>query len=153
MLPPQPEKMMLSLGKFYQRICKIPGIGEPMARSFARFMGRMIFYAPGSGTRREDSIQGVKKYLLETGEKMKFPFEMLPECDQPDSFEFYVSYCPYGFKTPEHARACDAAMDMDRVLFGLIGCDQTIKESVVKGAPKCRMHMKLKAGAKAKGAS
>jgi len=143
-MPSANEKMMLNMGKFYEKICRLPGIGEPMARSFARSMGRLIFYTPGSGANRQDSIEGVKKYLLETGRKMSFPFEIVPGSESPDRFEFYVNYCPYGFKGPDQEKPCDAAMNMDKVLFLLLGAELTILESVVRGAPRCRMLMKWK---------
>jgi len=141
-MPPQTEKMMLGLGKLYERLCKSPGIGEPLARSLNRALARFVFYTPGSGAKRKDSIMGVKEYLLQTGKQMNFPFEIIPESVGPDSFEFFVGSCPYGFKHPDQERACDAAMEMDRVLFKLIGADLIIKETAPKGAPKCRMLMK-----------
>ena len=85
-MPTRNEKMMLSMGKFYDRVCRIPGIGEPMARSLAKNMGRMIFYTPGSGANRQKSIEGVKRYLLETGRKMQFPFEIVPGSETSDRF-------------------------------------------------------------------
>ena len=60
----------------------------------------------------------------------------------PDSFEFYVNGCPYGFKRPDQATACDAAMEMDRKLFRLLGAELTILESAPEGAQKCRMVMR-----------
>jgi len=141
-MPPQTEKMMLGLGKLYERLCKNPGIGEPLARSLNRGLARFIFYTPGSGAKRQDSIMGVKEYLLKTGNQMNFPFEIIPESVGPDSFEFFVDACPYGFKHPDQEKACDAAMEMDRVLFKLIGADLIIQETAPKGAPKCRMKMK-----------
>ena len=143
-MPTRNEKMMLSMGKFYDRLCRIPGIGEPLASSLAKNMGRMIYYTPGSGASRQTSIEGVKEYLLETGRKMQFPFEIIPEGEKPDRFEFYVNYCPYGFKGPEDLKPCDAAMNMDKTLFPLLGAELTILESVVRGAPRCRMLMKWK---------
>jgi hypothetical protein len=141
-MAPQTEKMMLGLGRLYERLCKIPVVGEPFARAWNRSTARFIFYTPGSGAKRQGSLLGVKEYLLKTGEQMGFPFELIPENDTAESFEFYVNYCPYGFKHPDQAKACDAAMEMDRVLFKLLGADLIIRESVVEGAPRCRMLMK-----------
>ena len=141
-MPPQTEKMMLGLGKFYEGLCRIPGIGEPLARSLNRGLARFVFYTPGSGASRQDSILGVKAYLLKTGERMDFPFEIIPGSEGPDSFEFYVGSCPYGFRRPDQEKACDAAMEMDRVLFKLIGADLIIQETAPRGASKCRMTMK-----------
>lgn len=141
-MPPQTEKMMLMLGRTYERLCKIPLLGEPLARSWNRNMARLIFCTPGSGAKRQNSILGVKAYLLETGKQMSFPFEIIPESETHDSFEFYVNGCPYGFKHPDQEKACDAAMEMDRILFKLLGADLIIKETAVRGAAKCRMLMK-----------
>ncbi len=143
-MPPQTEKAMLMMGKFYEMLCKIPVIGYPIARLYNRNIGRMIFYTPGSGAKRQDSLEGIRKYLLKTGKDMNFPFEMIPESDTPDSFEFFVGYCPYGYKHPDQAKPCDAAMEMDRILFKLQGGELTIKETTVEGAPKCRILMKWK---------
>jgi len=43
-----------------------------------------------------------------------------------------------------YEKACDAAMEMDRKLFSLLGADLTILETVIDGAPKCKMLMKMK---------
>ncbi len=138
----QTEKAMLMMGKFYEALCKIPLIGYPVARVYNRNIGRMIFYTPGSGAKRQDSIEGIKKYLIKTGKDMNFPFEMIPERDTSDSFEFFVGYCPYGYKRSDQAKPCDAAMEMDRVLFRLQGGKLVIKETTVEGSPKCRILIK-----------
>ncbi len=143
-MPKQVDRAMLMMGKFYELLCKIPVIGYPFARLYNRNIGRMIFYAPGSGAKQQKSIDGIKKYLLKTKEDMGFPFELIPECDTPDSFEFFVGYCPYGYKHPDQSKPCDAAMEMDRVLFRHQGADLTIKESTVNGAPKCRILLKMR---------
>ena len=137
-----PERTMRMLGRLYEQLCKIPVVGVPMARAWNRNLGRLAFYTPGSGARRQDSLQGVRAYLLETGRRMNFPFEILPESEGPDSFEFFVNGCPYGFERPDQAAPCDAAMEMDRMLFRLLGADLIIKASAVEGAPKCRIQMK-----------
>ena len=140
---PNVEKPMLMFGKLYELYCKIPLVGVPMTRAWNRFLGAMVFRTkPEPGGKKRDDIAGVKDYLLWSGEEMNFPFEIIEETVGPDSFEFYVGYCPYGFKQPHQAKACDAAMEMDRVLFKRLGADLIIKETVVEGAPKCRMLMK-----------
>ena len=145
-MPSQTEKAMLALGRLYEGLCKIPLIGVPLARSWTRNMGRLVFYTPGSGAKRQDSLTGVKNYLLETGKQMNFPFEIIEESVGTDSFEFYVGACPYGFNRPDQEKPCDAAMEMDRILFKLVGVDLVIKETAVQGAPKCRILMKWSEG-------
>jgi len=137
-----PEAFMKIMGRFYETLCKIPAVGPSLARGYAGNLARVLYYMPGSGTSRQESLEGVKAYLLETGRRMHFPFEVIPDSEGPDSFEFYVHGCPYGFTRPDQAVPCDAAMEMDRVLFRLLGADLTIQESAVEGAPSCRIRLK-----------
>ncbi len=141
-MPKNVEKPMLMFGKLYEKVCKIPGVGVPMTKAWNTGLAKLVYRAPEPGGKPKDNIEGVKDYLLWSGEEMNFPFEIIEETVGPDSFEFYVGYCPYGFKHPHQDKACDAAMEMDRVLFKLLGADLIIKETVVEGAPKCRMLMK-----------
>jgi hypothetical protein len=145
-MPRNPEKMMSTLGKLYEGLCKVPAVGVPTARAWNRLMGRLIFRAPepGPGGKARDSLMGVKDYLLRSGEEMHFPFEIIEETVGPDSFEFYVNGCPYGYKRPDQAIACDAAMEMDRTLFSLLGAELIILESAPEGVQKCRILLKWK---------
>lgn len=135
------DKVMLSSGKAYEGLCKIPLIGPPLARVINRNMGRFIYYMPGTGCKREDTCEGVKAYLAKTRDDMGFPFEFIPESEGPDSFDFYVAGCPYGYKRPDQEVPCDAAMEMDRKMFELMGWNLTIKEAAVHGAAKCLIHL------------
>ena len=47
-MPANTKKMMAKLGQLYERLCSVPFVGEPLARSMSRNMGRMIFYLSGS---------------------------------------------------------------------------------------------------------
>ena len=150
-MPTYKEKMasyqakgMLSMGKLYELYCKIPVIGLPLARLWNRIMGTVMFFATVPGRKRQDSIGPVKDYLLKIGKENNFPFEVIEDTIGPDSFEFYVGYCPYGYKEPHQQKACDAAMDMDRTLFGMLGADLTVLEDAPHGAPKCRVLLKMK---------
>lgn len=143
-MPPNPKHFMGKLGKFYERLCSVPWVGEGLARSLNRNMGRMIFYLPGSGARRMGSIGELKAYLLKTGKDMDFPFEVIEETTGPESFEFYVNGCPYGYTRPGQAKACDAAMEMDRTLFRLLGGELTVLESAPQGVEKCRILLKYR---------
>ncbi len=135
------DKVMLLTGKTYEGLCKIPLIGSPLARMLNRNIGRFFFYMPGTGAGRIDTCQGIKDYLIMGRDVMGFPLEFIPESEKPDSFDYYVAGCPYGFKRPDQAVPCDAAMDMDRQLFKLMGWNLTIKESAVHGAHKCLIHI------------
>lgn len=139
---PNVEKGMLMFGRIYEWLCKIPLVGVPMVKAWTRGMASLIFRAPEPGGKPKGSIMGVKDYLLWSGKEMNFPFEIIEESVGPDSFEFYVNGCPYGFKRPDQAKACDAAMEMDRKLFRLLGADLTILESAPEGVQKCRILLK-----------
>jgi len=136
------EKPMLMFGRLYEWLCRIPLAGVPMVKAWNRGMGSLIFRAPEPGGRPKDSIMGVKDYLLWSGKEMNFHFEIIEESVGPDSFEFYVNGCPYGYKRPDQAKACDAAMEMDRKLFGLLGAELTVLDSAPEGAHKCRILLK-----------
>ena len=143
MPPKNPEKMMAKLGTLYYGLCKVPWVGVPLTKAMNRATGRLIFRAPEPGGKPKDSLEGVKDYLLWSGEEMNFPFEIIEETVGPDSFEFYVNGCPYGYTQPEHATACDAVMEMDRVLFKLLGSELIILEAApTDGVKKCRMLLK-----------
>jgi len=140
---PNMEKGMLMFGRLYEWGCKVPWVGVPMVRAWNRMMGSLLFRAPEPGGKPKDSITGVKDYLLWSGKEMNFPFEIIEESVKPDSFEFYVNGCPYGFKRPDQLKACDAAMEMDRKLFSLLGGELTVLESAPEhGVQKCKMLMK-----------
>ncbi|MCX5859759.1 MAG: hypothetical protein NT056_07690 [Proteobacteria bacterium] len=139
---PRPEamgKFMLSLGRFYERLYRVPGIGESLVRGWCRNLGRVSFYSP-SGLKRSDDLQGVKETLVESCRKMGFKMELSGE--KPGQFEFFILECPYGYHRPDQQGVCDAAMDMDRVMFRLCGGDLQVEETIPGGAAKCRVTMR-----------
>ncbi|UCD86058.1 MAG: hypothetical protein JSU92_07660, partial [Deltaproteobacteria bacterium] len=89
------NKFMLSLGRFYERLYRLPLIGERLVRSFVSTMGKMGFYF-SKDLHRNDTIQGVKEDLVRACKKMGFLIEVSKE--EADKFEFIVLECPYGFK-------------------------------------------------------
>ena len=138
-MPIEPLKFMSRMGRFYERLYPLPALGEPMVRGINRGIARMNFYGPLLGLKRHDSVDGFKKQFLRLIEMMQLPIEIIAESEGPNGFEFYVHSCPYGYHRPDQQGVCDAAMDMDRVLFKLMGADLTILEAAVQGAPRCRV--------------
>ncbi len=134
-----PAKMMADMGIRYEKMFKIPKIGEPLVRGVTRTFGHVNFRMPGIGPKRHKTIQGVKEDLARMVELMELPIAFIDENDTSDSFEIYVEHCPYGYHRPDQQGVCDAAMDMDRVLFRNMGAELIIKESIVYGAPKCHI--------------
>jgi len=136
--PAAAGKFFLSLGRFYERLYRVPGVGESLVRGFCRNLGRISFYSP-SGLKRSDNLQGVKETLVESCRKMGFKMELSGE--KPDQFEFFILECPYRYHRPDQQGVCDAAMDMDRVMFRLCGGDLRVEETIPGGASKCRITM------------
>ena len=134
-----PEKGMARMGKFYERLFKIPMIGEPLVRAMNRGLGNLNFRLPMPGAKRHDNIEGIIEYLKNSIEIMKFPIEIIEDSITEDRFEIYVHHCPYGYHRPDQQGVCDAAMDMDRVLFRNLGADLVILDSIVYGAPRCHI--------------
>ncbi len=132
------NKYILAIGKFYELLYRLPLVGEWLVRSFVRSMGRIGFYF-SKDLHRNDSIQGVKEDLVRSCKKMGILIEVSKE--KADKFEFFVLECPYGYKRPDQQGVCDAAMDMDRVVFRLCGGNLVVEETIPAGAKNCRITM------------
>ncbi len=55
---------------------------------------------------------------------------------------FYLSRCPYGWRTASDAPLCDAVMQLERELVAGMGASLTIEETIPGGAPKCRFTLR-----------
>jgi predicted ArsR family transcriptional regulator len=128
------DAWMKMTGRLHILLCRIPVIGEPCARALSWSLA--IFPWLG-GVRRTTSIEATKAHLVQSGEQMGFPF-VFSEIEG-DQFTLELPHCPYGFTGAEHQRACDTAMDMDRVMLRRCGAELTIAETIPKGAARCRM--------------
>lgn len=131
------DGFMRMQGRVHLFLSRIPWIGEPLARGLSWYMS--IFPWLG-GVRRTTSIAETKQHLVNSGEQMGFPFQF-SEIDG-DEFILDLPYCPYGFTSSEHQRACDTAMDMDRILLRRCGAELTISETIPEGAERCRMRVR-----------
>ena len=128
------DATMRMMGRAHILLCRIPWIGEPLARGLSWYMA--IFPWLG-GVRRTESIAETKQHLIDSGEQMGFPFQFSEI--EGDQFVLDLPYCPYGFTSSEHRRACDTAMDMDRIMLRRCGAELTITETIPEGAERCRM--------------
>ncbi|MCP3986529.1 MAG: hypothetical protein GY723_19270 [bacterium] len=128
------DASMRMTGRLHLFLCRIPGLGEPLARGMSWSMA--IFPWLG-GMRRTDSIAKTRQQLIDSGEQMGFPFQFSEV--EGDQFVLELPYCPYGFTNSEHQRACDTAMDMDRILLRRCGAELTIEETIPEGKERCRM--------------
>ncbi len=132
--PARMDEAMKGMGKLHILLCRVPGVGERIARGVSWCMSVVPWL---SGMRRTTSIEATRAQLDEKGAEMGFPFEL----GQPEDGQFVLElpYCPYGFTGPEHARPCDTAMDMDRILMRRLGAELIIEETIPEGASRCRM--------------
>jgi hypothetical protein len=131
------DAMMRRLGRTHVFLCRIPAVGEPLARALSWSMAIFPWLA---GVRKTASITETKQRLIESGEQMGFPFRFSEV--EGDFFILELPYCPYGFTGPEHRRACDTAMDMDRIMLRRCGAELTITETIPEGADRCRMRVR-----------
>ena len=128
---------MRGLGRAHVFLSHVRWIGEPLARTLSWCMA--VFPWLG-GVRRTSSIAETRQQLIESGEMMGFPFQFSEI--EGDEFILDLPYCPYGFTGSEHQRACDTAMDMDRLMLRRCGAELTISETIPEGAQRCRMRVR-----------
>jgi len=128
------DEAMKGMGRLHIALCRIPAVGEGLARGMSWCMSIVPWLG---GMRRTGSIEETRAQLEGTGQDMGFPFELGPA--EGDRFVLELPYCPYGFTDPEHARPCDTAMDMDRILMRRLGAELTIEETIPGGASRCKM--------------
>jgi hypothetical protein len=133
-MPKSIDVFMRMTGRLHVFLCRIPGIGERLARGMSWYMAIFPWLA---GVRRTHSITETKQHLIESGEQMGFPFQFSEISG--DEFVLHLPYCPYGFTGSEHQRACDTAMDLDRIMLRRCGAELTITDTIPKGAERCRM--------------
>ncbi len=131
------DAYMRMQGRIHILLCRVPVVGEPLARALSWFMA--IFPWLG-GVRKTNSIAETKQHLVNSGEQMGFPFQFSEI--EGNEFILDLPYCPYGFTSSEHQRPCDTAMDMDRILLRRCGAELTISETIPEGAGRCRMRIR-----------
>ena len=126
-------------GKIFEYMYKLPLVGDWLVRTICRLSAGMTYYAPGTGMRKFDSIQEVRRELERVLDMAQVKIEVTKE--EKDMFEFLVPACPYGYHRENKQGVCDAIMDLDRTLFKLCGAKLVVEEAIVDGAEKCRMTM------------
>ena len=131
------DALMHMHGRIHTFLSRIPGVGEPLARAFSWCMAMFPWLG---GVRKTNSIAETRQCLVESGKQMGFPFQF-SEIDG-DEFILDLPYCPYGFTNNDHRRACDTAMDMDRIMLRRCGAELTISETIPEGAKRCRMKVR-----------
>ena len=133
------EAAMRQMGKMHQGLCRIPVLGEWLARGVSATFAVFPVLGP-SPMGRSESIDETLAMMRASGEEMGFPFEFSEL--EGDEFILELPHCPYGFTSAEHQKPCDTAMDMDRVMLKLCGAKLTVEETIPQGASRCKMRVR-----------
>ncbi|MDD3717708.1 MAG: hypothetical protein PHP28_03470 [Actinomycetota bacterium] len=136
------KRFFLLLGSLYRLFCRVPLVGEPAARIIASALGFAGGHVPG-GMKWRGSMAALRQDLEKVFARTGIDFERLDHDEE--GIELVLPSCPYGFRRPEDAAACDAAMDMDRTMFRYCGCDLSIETRLPYGDPVCRVVIRKKA--------
>jgi len=130
------KKAFLFLGYIYDLLYRLPLVGDALVRAINRSIGFLNFHAP-FGPRHHDSVAAMRKDLERLLDMADVDVEIVYQDE--DRLEMIMTSCPYGFCAPGHIGVCDAAMDMDRAMFGYCGFQLEICECIPAGAKVCRV--------------
>ena len=136
---PLNTKQLAVLGRLYDRLYRLPLLGEGLVRFMSRASAKILFYSPLLEFKYEETIDGVKSQLEDLCGSIGIPISVVKEA--PDHLEFLVHECPYAYRHSGQQGVCDAVMDLDREVFKLCGAELTILETVVNGAEDCRVRL------------
>ena len=128
------------MGHFFENLYRVPRMGDALVRFLARGMAKGMVVLPFTGFRRSSSVEESIALLKLICGRLAIGVDIVEQ--KPDGFVFEVPACPYGYNRPDQQGVCDAVMDLDRMVYRQFGLELTILESVVAGAPRCRMFMR-----------
>jgi len=131
------SKYTIRSGRFFEILYQTPLVGEFVVRSISRVMGKILFYSPWLSFYRSDTMSGIRKQLVELTSSIGIPISVIQEGEK--ELQFLVHQCPYRYIRSDQQGVCDAIMDVDRSLFKLCGAELIIQESMVHGAPDCKI--------------
>jgi len=130
------KRLFLVLGYTYKALYRLPVIGDPLVRGICGAIAFMNYRSP----------YGIKTFV--SMDEFRKDFERLVEVaglpvavtgHDEEKLELVVERCPYGFSGPGHRGVCDAAMDMDRKMFGYCGAELVIDACIPDGSPVCKV--------------
>jgi hypothetical protein len=130
------NRMFLAIGYLYRAMYRLPRAGDRMVRGTGRFIAsgyRRSPYAIGTCGSVAEFRQGFERLL----KLADLPAEVTGHDDE--KLELVVKRCPYGFSGPKHRDVCDAAMDMDRIMYRYSDMELVIDECIPDGATDCRI--------------
>ena len=128
------------MGHFFENLYRVPRVGDALVRFLARGMAKGMVVLPFTGFRRSSSVEESIALLKLICGRLAIGVDVVEQ--KPDGFVFEVPACPYGCNRPDQQGVCDAVMDLDRMVYREAGLELTVIESVVAGAPRCRLSMR-----------
>ena len=127
--------LFLSLGYLYRLLYLVPFIGDPLVRGICGAIAYMNYHSP-YGIKSFVSMDEFRKQFEGLVKVAGLPVEVTGHDEE--RLELVVKQCPYGFNKPGHRGVCDAAMDMDRKMFGYCGARLEIDQCIPDGFPVCK---------------
>ena len=135
------KKAFLFLGYIYDLLYRLPYVGDPLVRAINRSIGFLNYNAP-FGPRPHDSVAAMRKDLERLLDIADLDVEIVYQDEE--KLQMIITHCPYGFCSPGQIGVCDAAMDMDRAMFGYCGFELVIDECIPAGAKVCSVSIQKK---------
>lgn len=128
--------VFLALGYTYRLLYLLPVVGDRAVRGICRGMALMNYHSP-FGIKSFTSMDTFFEQFQGLVDLSSLPIVVTGHDDE--RLDLVVNWCPYGFSRPGHRGVCDAAMDMDRAMFGYCGMELIIHERIPDGFPACRV--------------
>jgi|GEM_PF-701796 len=127
--------LFLALGFLYRLLYLVPVVGDMMVRFICSAIAYINYRSP-YGIKYFYSMDDFRKRFEGLVKMAGLPVEVTGHDEE--RLQLVVERCPYGFNKPGHKGVCDAAMDMDRKMFGYCGTMLVIDECIPDGFPVCR---------------
>jgi hypothetical protein len=130
------KRLFLMLGYTYRLLYRLPVIGDPLVRGICGAIAFMNYRSP-YGIKSFVSMDEFRKGFERLVEMADLDIEITGQDEE--KLELVLTRCAYGFSRPEHRGVCDAAMDMDRKMFGYCGAKLVIDACIPDGSPVCKI--------------
>ena len=132
------KRLFLALGYTYRLLYHLPVIGDPLVRGICRAIAFMNYHSP-YGIKSFVSMDDFRKRFEGLVKMADLDIDIAGQDEE--KLELVMARCAYGFSLPEHRGVCDAAMDMDRKMFGYCGARLVIDECIPDGFPVCKVSL------------
>lgn len=129
------NRLFLAVGYLYRLLYLFPVLGDRVIRGSGGAIAYMNYRSP-YGIKSFVCMDEFRKRFEELVRLADLPVEVTGHDDE--RLQLVVRRCPYGFHKAAHKEVCDAAMDMDRKMYGYCGARLVIDECIPEGFPVCK---------------